>query len=109
MLNLNFESSIQIFYVYNCSLTNLFGASTQQQAAVVGRQPPASTNVFGAPTAAARSAAGLFGQAVETQRDDSIYTPEAELTPDELAAFKADHFELGKIPERPPPQSLCVV
>ena len=97
-----------IFYVHNCSLTNLFGPSTQQQAAVVGRQPPASTNVFGAPTAAA-SSAGLFGQAVETQRDDSIYTPEAELTADELAAFKADHFELGKIPERPPPQSLCVV
>ena len=88
--------------------TNPFGAPTQQPAAVVGHQPPASTNVFGAPTAAA-SNAGLFGQAVETQRDDSIYTPEAELTPDELAAFKADHFELGKIPERPPPQSLCVV
>ena len=108
MLNLNFESSIQIFYVYNCSLTNLFGASTQQQATVV-HKPPTSTNVFGAPTAAARSAAGLFGQAVETQRDDSIYTPEAELTAEEVAAFKADHFELGKIPERPPPQSLCVV
>ena len=88
--------------------TNPFGAPVQQPPAVVGHQPPASTNVFGAPTAAA-SNAGLFGQAVETQRDDSIYTPEAGLTAEEVAAFKADHFELGKIPERPPPQSLCVV
>ena len=66
-----------------------------------------TTNPFGAPVATTNKT-GLFGQVIEAQRDDSLYTPESELTPEELAAFKADHFELGKIPEKPPPQSLCV-
>jgi len=50
----------------------------------------------------------LFGQVVASQRDDSAFTLAAELRPEELQAFKADCFELGKIPERPPPQELCV-
>ena len=51
---------------------------------------------------------GLFGQAAVLQRDDSVYTAESELTQEELAAYKADAFELGKIPEKPPPQAICV-
>merc|ERR1712029_975305 len=70
--------------------------------------PAGSTNVLDAPATSSSSKTGLFGQVLEAQRDDSLYTPESELTPEELAAFRADHFQLGKIPERPPPQSLCV-
>ena len=37
------------------------------------------------------------------------YTPLDQLTPEELAEFTAEHFTLGKIPERPPPKEFCIV
>ena len=67
--------------------------------------------IFGGPPASAASGGtvGLFGKVVKPQVDPSRYTPLDQLTPEELAEFTADHFTLGKIPERPPPRELCVV
>lgn len=38
-----------------------------------------------------------------------VYTDEADLTEEELAAFRAPNFTLDNIPTRPPPLSLCGV
>jgi len=84
--------------------SNPFGSTA---ASAPTNPTPASTNLFGAPVADSKNS-GLFGQAAVLQRDDSIYTAESELTQEELAAYKADAFELGKIPEKPPPQAICV-
>ena len=46
---------------------------------------------------------------IKPQIDPSRFTPLEELTPEELAEFTAEHFTLGKIPERPPPKQFCVV
>jgi len=50
---------------------------------------------------------GMFGKKVEDQLDSSIYSLLQALSTEELEAFKAPRFELGKIPERPPPKELC--
>jgi hypothetical protein len=38
-----------------------------------------------------------------------MYTPLSELTKEEVDAFKAKSFVLGKIPTRPPPRELIQV
>lgn len=40
--------------------------------------------------------------------DESAYTKQEELTMEELQAFQAANFALGRIPLKPPPQSLCI-
>ncbi|XP_026767522.3 nucleoporin NUP42 [Pangasianodon hypophthalmus] len=40
---------------------------------------------------------------------DSLYTPQSELTPDELREFTAKRFTLGQIPLKPPPAELLTV
>ncbi|XP_055597902.1 nuclear pore complex protein Nup98-Nup96-like [Uranotaenia lowii] len=37
----------------------------------------------------------------------AVYSRMEDLTEEQLEAFKADHFELGKIPTVPPPRELC--
>ena len=36
-----------------------------------------------------------------------FYTPLDQLASEELEAYKADAFVLGKVPVRPPPKELC--
>ena len=50
---------------------------------------------------------GLFGKTIEKQKDSSIYTPMSELTLEEVEIYKTCKFELGKLPENPPPIELC--
>ncbi|XP_053497273.1 nucleoporin NUP42 [Ictalurus furcatus] len=40
---------------------------------------------------------------------DNLYTPQSELTPDELREFTAKRFTLGQIPLKPPPAELLTV
>ena len=53
------------------------------------------------------SSKGLFGKTVEKQKDSSIYTPMSELSLEEIEIFKTCKYELGKLPENPPPAELC--
>lgn len=39
--------------------------------------------------------------------DESAYSKPEDLTPDELQAFQAETFQIGKIPLKPPPKHLC--
>ncbi|XP_061673697.1 nucleoporin NUP42 [Syngnathoides biaculeatus] len=57
-------------------------------------------SVFGQSSAAASSAGGA---------SDSLFSPESELTPEELDQFKAQRFTLGRIPLKPPPAQMLRV
>ena len=50
---------------------------------------------------------GLFGEVFE-QVDSSTYTALEQLGKEILDSFQSGKFELGKIPEMPPPKELCV-
>ncbi|XP_036371807.1 nucleoporin NUP42 [Megalops cyprinoides] len=74
---------------------------------------------FGLPEAATPAAGGdSFGQPVRVLSGvgaatggapDKLFTPQSELTPDELKEFSGKRFTLGQIPLRPPPADLLVV
>ena len=49
----------------------------------------------------------MFGKKVAEQMDSSLYSLLEGLSVEELNAFKATDFELGKIPEKPPPREFC--
>lgn len=51
---------------------------------------------------------GLFGEVIEPQKDSSAYTPLDRLSKEIYEIFQSGKFELGKIPEVPPPGELCV-
>ncbi|XP_055694281.1 uncharacterized protein LOC129796400 [Lutzomyia longipalpis] len=70
-----------------------FAQSNQPPPSVPRMNPPA----FGAPPPSQPPAAQLA----------HFYSKIDELTPQDLEAFKADAFELGKIPTMPPPIELC--
>ena len=66
-----------------------------------------SPGTFGA-RPAGTGGAGLFGEVIEPQKDSSTYTAMEHLSQEILDIFRCGKFELGKIPEMPPPQELCV-
>ncbi|XP_075980071.1 uncharacterized protein LOC142979168 [Anticarsia gemmatalis] len=55
------------------------------------------------------SPASIFGQANKEiiTNDPGVYSKVEELTEADMEAFKSDKFELGFVPELPPPQELC--
>ncbi|XP_077403945.1 nucleoporin NUP42 [Vanacampus margaritifer] len=57
-------------------------------------------SLFGQSSAAAGSAGGA---------SDMLFSPESELTPEELHQFKAQRFTLGQIPLKPPPAEMLRV
>uniref|UniRef100_A0A4W4GEU9 Nucleoporin NUP42 n=1 Tax=Electrophorus electricus TaxID=8005 RepID=A0A4W4GEU9_ELEEL len=65
-----------------------------------GSSTPAGGGVFGLVTG---SSSGFIGGASE------LYTPQSELTANELKEFTAARFTLGQIPLRPPPAELLTV
>jgi len=71
------------------------------QAPTTGKIDPFAKQTAGAST-------GMFGKKIEEQLDSSIYSLIQALTTDEIEAFKAPQFEIGKIPEKPPPKEVCV-
>ncbi|XP_077363132.1 nucleoporin NUP42 [Festucalex cinctus] len=57
-------------------------------------------SLFGQSSAATGSAGGA---------SDMLFTPQSELTPEELHQFKAQRFTLGQIPLKPPPAEMLRV
>ncbi|XP_059093732.1 nucleoporin NUP42-like [Tigriopus californicus] len=68
-----------------------------------------STNAGGlfAAVGGGSGSTGLFGQKLPEMTDPYRYTPLDQFSPEELAVLKGEEFELGRIPERPPPLELC--
>lgn len=82
---------------------NVFGSFTQQPS-------PSSFSTAG-PTPSAFPSGGASPNAFPSTSASSIsdsqkYTPLDQLTTEELEAFQAPTFTLGKIPTRPPPKEL---
>ncbi|XP_030557293.1 nucleoporin-like protein amo1 [Drosophila novamexicana] len=46
-------------------------------------------------------------QPSQPDNSSSIYSRMEDLTPEEIAAFKADQFAPGQVPFKPPPRELC--
>merc|ERR1711971_324233 len=70
---------------------------------------PSAGGLFGAPAAA--GSGGLFGKVEEPVKEldlSCFYSPLDQLASEELEAYKADAFVLGKVPVKPPPKELCV-
>ncbi|XP_019555250.3 nuclear pore complex protein Nup98-Nup96-like [Aedes albopictus] len=86
--------------------------SSQQSLFLPAPQPATTTqSPFGsAPTA------GAFGAAATQQapamvapsQSATVYSRVEDLTKEQLDAFAADRFELGKIPTAPPPREMCM-
>ena len=71
----------------------------------------ATSNPFAKPSTDSSGggvAVGMFGKKIEDQLDSSIYSLLESLSTQDLDSFKAPTFEIGKIPEIPPPRELCV-
>ncbi|AWP02091.1 putative nucleoporin-like protein 2, partial [Scophthalmus maximus] len=62
------------------------------------------TGGFGTTAAPHAGGAGSAGGS-----SDSLFSPESNLTPEELNQFKAKRFILGQIPLKPPPADMLVV
>jgi hypothetical protein len=67
-----------------------------------------SSSVFGGNTSAA-STAVPSNKLENTAEDSSLYSPQAELSQDELNAFVAQTFTMWKVPIKPPPKELCTL
>jgi hypothetical protein len=94
------ENAQQTQFGVPTQLGNIFGNRTEND-------PGTTASLFGARPAGA-GGAGLFGEVIEPQHDSSVYTALENLSQEILDIFRRGKFELGKIPEIPPPQELCV-
>lgn len=84
---------------------------TIQQQPQQQQQPQAmNSSVFNVPAAAVASSSNPFQ--AQSQKpivvDESSFSKQEELTMEELQAFQAANFVIGKIPLKPPPQNLCI-
>ncbi|XP_039593162.1 nucleoporin NUP42 [Polypterus senegalus] len=105
-----------------------FGSSSVNfKSSSVFSAPPSATSGFGAAAALAEaSSAGMsgtssnvFGSKISTTPStvalstttplNQLFTPQSELTEEELKEFQAKRFTLGKIPLKPPPKELLIV
>lgn len=87
---------------------NPFGQQQQTQSPF--GQPAAGANIFGAPAAAPTS--NVFGGGAVSQQQhpantETNYSKMEDLPPEQVQAFQAGAFELGNIPNIPPPRELC--
>ncbi|KAL7868909.1 hypothetical protein SRHO_G00102930 [Serrasalmus rhombeus] len=74
-----------------------FGSSTPVAGGNLFNQVGSSSGGFGGGS----GAAGASGE--------NLFTPQSELTPEELKEFTAKRFTLGQIPLRPPPAELLAI
>lgn len=101
-----------------------FGQSVQQQPARQSLfipapqavQPQSASTMVGTqqqPMFGSATVPGVFGGIPQQQtmtmvsQSATIYSRMEDLSKDQLAAFSAERFELGKIPTVPPPRELC--
>lgn len=74
-------------------------------------------SIFGAPANPTAQSQSIFGsssfqqpqvqQQQQQQQSATLYSSIDSLTAEEIAAFNANTFELGKIPTKPPPRECC--
>lgn len=96
------------------SFTSTAAASTSSSAGGFGGGFGASVGAsgFGQPGGSTNS--GLFSSGGAAAASDgasagSLFTPQSELTADELKEFMGKRFTLGQIPLKPPPADLLVI
>ncbi|EAA14332.5 AGAP009989-PA [Anopheles gambiae str. PEST] len=77
--------------------TASFGSFGSSMQAAPSANAPSSQNLF-----LSTPAANPFGASLAT-----MYSSMDNVTAEHLAAFKADQFQLGRIPTVPPPKELC--
>ncbi|KAJ8712033.1 hypothetical protein PYW07_004875 [Mythimna separata] len=98
--NFNQTNPTDIFATAN---QNIFARDPNQSQ---NQSPFSQGNVF----QPAQNPSSIFGQAnakAQTVDDPSIYSKMEELNDLDLESFKCDSFQLGYIPELPPPHELC--
>ncbi|KAJ8714807.1 hypothetical protein PYW08_004788 [Mythimna loreyi] len=98
--NFNQTNPSDIFATAN---QNIFAREPNQSQ---NQSPFSQGNVF----QPAQNPSSIFGQVntkAQTVDDPSVYSKMEELTDIDLEAFKSDSFQLGYIPELPPPHELC--
>lgn len=83
-----------------------FSAVAQDTSKLQSTTPTALTSVFGENTS-------VFSGPVTWNKSENpvaygrLYSSQAELSEDELNAFVAPTFKMGKVPTKPPPKELC--
>lgn len=70
-------------------------------------QQPASGPIFQIQQASSQAFGANPFQTQPPPIDESVFSKPEDLSPEELATFQVDRFELGKIPLKPPPKNLC--
>lgn len=89
--------------------SNIFGAANQS---IFGRAPAENPSPFnqGNVFQPAQGPASIFGQVQNksvASGDPNMYSKMEDVDEVDLEAFKSDSFQLGFIPELPPPYELC--
>ncbi|XP_022823179.1 nucleoporin-like protein 2 [Spodoptera litura] len=89
--------------------SNIFGAANQS---IFGRAPTDNPSPFnqGNVFQPAQNPASIFGQVQNKSvagGDPNLYSKMEDVDEVDLEAFKSDNFQLGFIPELPPPYELC--
>nr|XP_040237732.2 uncharacterized protein LOC120958794 [Anopheles coluzzii] len=94
--------------------TASFGSFGSSMQAAPSANAPSSQNLFLSTPAANPFGASLGGnafgapaQATTVPQSATMYSSMDNVTAEHLAAFKADQFQLGRIPTVPPPKELC--
>lgn len=85
---------------------NIFAREPSQNTSPFSQGTVSQENVF----QTTQHQTSIFGQASnkpQTEDDPGVYSKMEELTDIDLEAFKSDTFQLGFIPELPPPHELC--
>lgn len=88
------------------SSSNLF-LPAPTQAPAVGQSPFGAVATMSSPFGANPLAPSVVAPAAASNQFATLYSKMEDLTAEQLEAFKAERFELGKIPTVPPPKELC--
>ncbi|XP_072268623.1 nucleoporin NUP42 [Pyxicephalus adspersus] len=93
------------------TLTSGFGSKTSAGPSLFGAGAASSapSMPFAHPPAAPVNQAASVTTTAESISTNPLFTPQSELSANELAQFKAKRFTLGSIPLRPPPSDLLIV
>ncbi|KAL4629747.1 nucleoporin-like protein 2-like [Arapaima gigas] len=83
---------------------NSFGS-----AQAVGPTMGQGSSVFGGSSTGTGNVMMVAGVASIGCAADKLFTPQSELTPEELKEFRSKRFSLGQIPLKPPPADLLIV
>ncbi|KPP68541.1 nucleoporin-like protein 2-like, partial [Scleropages formosus] len=93
------------------SFTSAGFGNSFTSAPTAGASPGQGSSVFGGSSTVTGTGSGMVaaGAASSGSPADKLFTPQSELTPEELKEFMGKRFTLGQIPLKPPPADLLVV